>query len=286
MPVSPAEPSGCGSNPRHTSGWAGSSARSSQHFRQDWRWERWGAVAHCKPAKVSFILSASCFILNGVWWFYLQGGECLVHLRARGLTGFDIQPVPGSVGSLAQPNFVLTLIRTCVWCTRCLLRPEGPWPWEQRAKQTLVWMCFIYINTQQEAFVLLPAIPYGLTACKGEFTAKHPALHVLLSCREHGRANTVGWALFALCDALLSRRLPTRRDFIVQKGRWPRWAGRDFTGRWDMKQWAKFAVLLSGIGFYFPKGVMTAEQWTREVGLHLKYTGGPSEPALISLLAR
>lgn len=52
-----------------------------------------------------------------------------------------------------------------------------------------------------------------------------------------------------------------------------------------MKQWAKVAVPLSGIGFYFPKGVMTAEQWTGEVGLHLKYTGGTTEAVLTSLLA-
>lgn len=58
---------------------------------------------------------------------------------------------------------------------------------------------------------------------------------------------------------------------------------QDFMSWWDVQQWAEVAVPHSGIGFYFPEGVMTAEQWTRDVVLPLKYTGGPTEPVLTSL---
>lgn len=127
-----------------------------------------------------------------------------------------------------------TLSRPCskpVWCNKHLLRAVGPRTWEQRTKQTLVWVCFfaIYINTQHQVVCVLTSHP--LWSCCPTLPAN---VHFLKNipniarwdknrwdycwdpcCRVDGRASP-GWgALFALCDALVSTGIPTRRHFIL-----------------------------------------------------------------------
>lgn len=236
--------------------------QSPQCFRQRWGCRKMGVhptVAHCNPAKFSFILSASCLILNRVQSSCLQGGECLVHVIARGLAGFNTQPVSGSVGPSAWPHFVLTLFKTCVFC---LLRPVGPCTWEQRTKQTLVWMwVFFHLHKHTATSVCVltshpsrsscPTLPANLHLLKNITTVAHdPLLQRGWESKHHVRSSVCTvWCSSEQKDS--HQKTLYCPEGQVDNSNWPSWAGRDLTSRWDVKQWAKVAVPLSGIAFIF-----------------------------------
>lgn len=154
----------------------------------------------------------------------------------------------------------------------------GQWGHEHGSKaQNKLWFGCVYLpsichkHTAPSVCVLTVLLSH--TACKPEFTKPIPMLHVILSCREDGRANTRLCLhcvmLFWAEDALLSRRAG---DQAGQAGI------LQVNGMWSFCPPLWHCLL-------FSKYVMTAEQWTREVGLLLKYTGGITEPMLTSLLA-
>lgn len=233
-----------------------------------------GCCSSLQPSQVSLYFVS--LLLHSEWSLVVLSCAC----ESQRTHSFDIQPswqcwFLGTATLCLNPGQNLCGVPGACWAQRD--HDHG-----SKGQNKVVWVCFIYINTQQEAFVLLePSLMVSLPArciywktpqlCTWSFPA--------------GSMESKQCVMSSVCTLWCSseQKGSHQKTLYCPEGRVATLDRQDYMSWWDVQQCAEVAVPLSGIGFYFPEGVMTAEQWTRDVVLPLKYTGGPTEPVLTSL---